>query len=341
MFLSIRGEQFADIAGGSGVDHPGDSRSMAILDYDRDGWQDMAVINANTPMLQLYRNLIGDKSSQRDSQESAGRMVALRFVGGNHAARPHDSFSNRNGYGARVTVIVAGQKIVREHHAGAGLAAQNSATMIIGFGQHSRVDSIVIRWPSGVVQIMESVAAGTLVTAYEDPSQQSNGQAFVLQPYRVGSKSAAGVGRKLTKTDVRDERLRFPHLASNGTKEQLRLYTTMATWCAACKRELPQLQRLRALFDKEKVAIFGVPIDASEDHEKLKAYMARYQPAYELLLDFGKTEVESIQNHIKDTLRMDGLPATVVTDGEGYVLRTMWGVPSASEIHQLLAEVSL
>ena len=136
------------------------------------------------------------------------------------------------------------------------------------------------------------------------------------------------------------QRLRLPHLASNGTKKQLRLYTTMATWCAACKRELPQLQRLRALFDKEKVAMFGVPIDPSDDQEKLKAYMARYQPAYELLLDFGKTEVESIQNHIKDTLKMDGLPATVVTDGDGYVLRTMWGVPSASEIHHLLADLA-
>ena len=37
LFLSIGGEQFADVAGGSGVDHPGDSRSMAVLDYDRDG----------------------------------------------------------------------------------------------------------------------------------------------------------------------------------------------------------------------------------------------------------------------------------------------------------------
>ena len=301
-----------------------------MFDYDRDGWQDIALVNANAPLLQLYHNQIGSKLYQGNSHGAAGQMVALRFVGGNHTATPQSSWSHRDGYGTMVTLTVGEQKIIRELRAGEGLAAQNSATMIIGLGQRSKADSIIIRWPSGVVQRMADVAAGTLVTVYENPSHQSNGQAFVLQPYRVGSKSAAGVGRVLTQTDARDEQLRLPHPAANGTKRQLRLYTTMATWCAACKRELPQLQRLRALFDKEKIAMFGVPIDANDDQEKLKAYMARYQPAYELLLDFGKTEVELIQQHIKNTLKMDGLPATVVTDGEGYVLRTMWGNRSCS-----------
>ena len=213
--------------------------------------------------------------------------------------------------------------------------------MIIGLGQHARADSVIIRWPSGIVQRMADVAAGALVTVYEDPSQQSGGEAFVSQPYRVGSRSAISPERVLTKTKSHDERLRLFKHASNGTKKQLRLYTTMATWCAACKRELPQLKRLRTLFDKKEIAMLGVPIDPSDDQEKLKAYMAKYQPAYELLFDFDETEMELIQQHIKNTLKMDGLPATVVTDGEGYVLRTMWGVPSASEIHKLLADVSL
>ena len=84
--------------------------------------------------------------------------------------------------------------------------------------------------------------------------------------------------------------------------------------------------------------MFGVPIDGSEGQEKLKAYVAQYQPAYKLLLGLAKEQVASVQQQIKDTLKMDGLPATIITDSEGYVLRTMWGVPSASEIHRLLAD---
>ena len=46
----------------------------------------------------------------------------------------------------------------------------------------------------------------------------------------------------------------------------------MATWCAACKRELPQLRSLRTLFDEDQVAMFGVPIDAADDSKKLQEF---------------------------------------------------------------------
>lgn len=338
LFFNSHGDLFSDLAGISGLDHPGDSRSFAIWDYDRDGWQDIAIVNVNAPLLQLYRNQIGSKLGEGNTHESIGRMVALRFVGGNHTSTPQALWSNRDGYGAMVTLKLGEQTLIREHRAGEGLAAQNSATLIIGIGQRSQVDSIVVRWPSGMVQQTEGIAAGTLVTVYEDPSQQPDGQAFVFQPYKLYSPST---GRALTKTDMSRRYLHLNHIGSKGPDTQLRLYTTMATWCAACQRELPQLQHLRALFDKEKVAMFGVPIDDSEDTEKLKAYRDKYQPAYELLLDLGKEQAASVQQHVKDTLKMDGLPATIITDSEGYVLRTMWGVPSASEIHQLLADLSL
>ena len=42
----------------SGLDTPADSRGFVLWDYDHDGWQDIAVVNANEPLLNLYHNEI-------------------------------------------------------------------------------------------------------------------------------------------------------------------------------------------------------------------------------------------------------------------------------------------
>ena len=50
---------YRDLAPISGLDHPGDARVVCRFDYDRDGWLDFAIANANAPMLQLYRDRMG------------------------------------------------------------------------------------------------------------------------------------------------------------------------------------------------------------------------------------------------------------------------------------------
>ncbi|RMD88457.1 MAG: hypothetical protein D6813_12070, partial [Calditrichaeota bacterium] len=304
LFLNTRGQLFTDLAGVSGIDHIGDSRSFAIFDYDRDGWQDIVLVNVNTPWLQLYHNDIG----KRFNDGVAGGMVALRFVGGNHTAAPQPSWSNRDGYGTMVTVILGDQKIIREHRAGEGLGAQNSATMIIGLGNHAQADSIIVRWPSGKIQATGRVPSGTLITVYENPAQQANGKNFVFQPYKVKSKSK--VIRTNPELTYHGKR-KLPLIHPEAKNARLRLYTTMATWCAACKRELPDLQRLRTFFNKDQIALFGVPIDPSESPAKLKAYVEKYKPAYDLLINLDKKQVTAIQQYVKDTLKLDGLPATI------------------------------
>ena len=57
LFLNARGSSFTDIAGVAGLDDPADGRSSGILDYDRDGWLDLALVNSNAPMLELLDEL--------------------------------------------------------------------------------------------------------------------------------------------------------------------------------------------------------------------------------------------------------------------------------------------
>ena len=83
-----------------------------------------------------------------------------------------------------VEVDVGGKTLLREHRAGEGFSAQNSATLIVGLGAHQRVDAVHVRWPSGRTQQIAEVAAGMLVTVYENPRHSPTREAFVVVPYR-------------------------------------------------------------------------------------------------------------------------------------------------------------
>ena len=150
LFLSSRGRRFDDASGISGLDALADSRSFALFDYDRDGWSDIALVNTNAPLLNLFRNQIGDSSSAQER----GHVVALRFVGGNRAGKPSERFSNRDGYGARVTAEMGDLTLTREHRAGAGFSSQNSNTLLLGIGARESVDLLTVRWPSGAFQVL-------------------------------------------------------------------------------------------------------------------------------------------------------------------------------------------
>jgi hypothetical protein len=177
-YANRQGRSFADISGLSGLDNPADSRGFAVLDYDRDGWQDIALVNANQPLFNLYHNEIPAAGLQ-------GGIIAIRFVGGNRTSAPSNQYGCRDGFGARVTVDLGDAKIVREHRCGEGWSTQNSATMIVGIGSHTTVDSVSLRWPSGKTASTRTIPEGTLLTVYENPADSPSGDAFTRKPYRA------------------------------------------------------------------------------------------------------------------------------------------------------------
>ncbi len=118
---------------------------------------------------------------------------------------------------------------------------------------------------------------------------------------------------------------------------RFKLMTTMATWCDACKAELPQIKFLRAEFGADELEILGVPVDENDNARKLEEYVKTYAPAYQMLDGLSEDQVAAVKQAVIDALRVDALPATILTDADGHVLRTLWGVPSVSDIRELLA----
>lgn len=162
LFLNLGGEEFADLSGISGADSIADSRSWVSIDYDRDGWNDIALVNANSPLLNLYRNQIGL------GPDSAGRgWIKLRLVGGARPGGPSSEWSNRDAVGAAVEVRVGERRLRRVRQLGEGLAAQNSATLTVGIGAATAADSISVTWPSGRTTSSGRVESGTTLTLRE------------------------------------------------------------------------------------------------------------------------------------------------------------------------------
>jgi thiol-disulfide isomerase/thioredoxin len=325
LFTNREGSSFENLSGISGLDDIADGRVFSLFDLDRDGWQDVALVNTNAPRFKLFRNTLGDGGRSPN-------VVALRLQGGNRTARASSEWSHRDGYGALVTVTAGDLVMRRELRCGEGLSAQNSDTLIVGLGPNERAGSVSVRWPSGRVQTLEGVASGTLLSVFEDPDASPTGEAFVTSSY--------GPGGSLPTTVVADAGPRFelPALKEAGADAPtLRVYTTTATWCANCRAELPQFEHLRQAFDETELGLYGVPYDDSESAELLTAYRDAEQPAYEMLIDLPPSQRRTARDFLTEALGADALPASVVTDDAGTVLLTTWGVPTVSELRLLLA----
>ena len=320
LFMNRAGKSFSDVSGISGLDNIADGRGFALFDYNRDGKQDIALVNANAPLFNLYRNAIGDR----------GNVVAVRFVGGNKASKADESRTNRDGYGALVIAEVAnGPTLKREHRCGEGFAAQNSKTMLLGIGSAKTVSRLTVRWPSGQIHTVENVPAGALITAYENADRPFETSTY-LKSLPVPDRPAnEGPTFAVAATD---------RGGKPGTK--LRLYTTTATWCEACLRHLPEVNAMTQLLAEDGIEIIALPIDPDDDKAKLEAYLAKWKPTYRMLVDLPVAKRAEVTAFLATQTGTDEppLPSSVVTDAKGEVLLMTTGVPSVSELRKILDE---
>lgn len=184
-FANHAGKSFTDLSALSGLDNNADSRGWALLDFDRDGWQDVALVNANPPLFNFYRNTMPAAGLR-------GGFIAVKFVGGNRTAAA-SPFACRDGYGAVLTAALGDTTLTREHRCGDGFASQHSAAMMLGLADRPEAKSITVRWPSGKSATTENIPAGTLLTCWENAADSPDGAAFTRSVWVM---PAAGAGDK-------------------------------------------------------------------------------------------------------------------------------------------------
>jgi hypothetical protein len=89
---------------------------------------------------------------------SGNSWLTLKMVG---------TKSNRDGVGARVTVVCGKVTQIAEVAAGAGYLSSNDPRLHFGLGKRTVVDRITVSWPSGIVQKLDNVKANQILTITE------------------------------------------------------------------------------------------------------------------------------------------------------------------------------
>ncbi len=142
LHLNIGNGRFVDASAASGLDFIEDGRALATVDWDGDGRLDAFLRNRNAPGL---RFLHGNAPREQHWVEFSLRGVK----------------SNRDAIGARITLRAAGRTFTRELRAGDGYLSQSSKTLHFGLGAAEALDSMCVRWPSGLTEEHTALAVDT------------------------------------------------------------------------------------------------------------------------------------------------------------------------------------
>jgi hypothetical protein len=134
--------KFVDVAQAVGVTDTHDGRAVAFADLWNRGVLDVVVAHQRGPLL-LYKNTVTPEN----------QWIEFALEG---------TKSNRSAIGAQVALYWNGQEQIQEVSGGCGFAAQNDRRLHFGLGKNPQIEKAVIRWPSGKVQTLNSLAPGKL-----------------------------------------------------------------------------------------------------------------------------------------------------------------------------------
>ncbi|HWC16444.1 MAG TPA: CRTAC1 family protein [Terriglobales bacterium] len=128
-------------------------RGLAYGDINNDGKLDVVILNVGErPTLLL------------NCTQNSNHAVLLKLIG---------TKSNRAAIGARAIVIAGKLTQMNEVRGGGSYLSQNDLRLHFGLGNHTHIDSIEIRWPSGDKQTLRDLATDSIYIVREGAGIQS------------------------------------------------------------------------------------------------------------------------------------------------------------------------
>ena len=102
-----------------------------------------------------------------------------------------------------------------------------------------------------------------------------------------------------------------------------------ATWCAPCRKEIPEFIRMQTALEAKGVQFVGIAID---EPAKVRQYAQEVRINYPILIgEFDATELGKVLGN-----DVGGLPYTVIFDRGGRVVKTILGGTNESHLTPIL-----
>ena len=158
MFRNTGRGLFENVSDQLGADFllPRVSRGAAVGDFDNDGDLDI-LVNNNGQAPQLLRNDGGN----------ANHWLEILLIG---------TKSNRDGVGARVKVTAGDLVLYDQRKGGMSYQSAQDPRLHFGLGTRTKIDSIEINWPSGMLTKLANVKADQIIAIQE-------GEGMVDRPF--------------------------------------------------------------------------------------------------------------------------------------------------------------
>jgi len=149
LYHNLGNGKFEDISesSGPGITTARSSRGLAVGDLWNDGRMSAVVSNMNEPLSLLVNQV-----------KSGNHWIGIKTIG---------TKSNRDGIGAKIRVQAGGRIRVDEVRSGSSFDSNNDMRVHFGLGSAAKVDWVEVRWPSGLTERFEGLAADGIRTVKE------------------------------------------------------------------------------------------------------------------------------------------------------------------------------
>jgi len=319
--LNVNGQRFEPISGVSGADSVTDGRAAVYADFDNDGDHDILLRVAHNKVGQLlFRNNVG--------QDAGFLRVALR-----------GRESGRDAFGAVVRVKTSAGILTQVKAGGSGFLSQHDPRLLFGLGRDAKTQGIEVRWPSGRNQSFPGLPAGASVLIVEgEPAPRQVRERRFRLPDALSAEERRWravrlkPGAQLPPLELKTLDGKIQPLSALLDPGHTTVVNFWATWCDACKQEMPELQRLH---DKNGLRVVGISVDEGGNDLALM-FVRRFQQLVGVTYPVYWAGPE-----VRDQVFAGGgvsVPLSLVVDGEGRLVEVLPG--SSLQTHRRLAELS-
>ncbi len=330
-YLNTGGARFANVSAVTGLDFADDGRGMAVTDWDFDGDPDLWISNRTAPRLRFLRNDVA----------TGNRFVAFRLTG-------NGTTSNRDAFGARLTLDVGGVGLMRTLKAGEGFLSQSSRWLHFGLGREGAVGPLSVRWPDGSQQTFSDIEpdrfyeieqGAAAITVYTPP-----GGRLELAPSAVALPTPTDQMRLRLTARTPLPRLSYHDL--EGVERRVRdhldkplLLNLWASWCAPCKAELEAL-------DDAGAHVLALSLDGLGEESPTRRQQGRefwQDNGYRLAAGFADERLISLLQLYHQAMFLDRrsfpLPTSFLIDTDGTVGAIYKGPVAVAELDEDLAHL--